>query len=330
MLTVNSLSWGSLIHVKYWPQISLLLLSLALNSCDLATSKQQPTSTTKRPLVVTTTDVLCNLIQTIAKETIELKCLMPAGTDPHTYSVTPADRQAIENANLLIYAGHGFEPTLIKSIITTKNQSPKVAINEVAVPKPLAMVEDGRTEIDPHIWHDAQNGIKVVESLRTTLSTAIPAQSATYANNAKALTTELTNIDNWIKTQISTIPTKSRKLVTTHDALGYYGRAYGIPIEGALQGLSTEEKPTPRRVQKLVTEIKTAGVPTIFAESTANSKLLETVATEAKVKISASPLYADGLGETGSSADTYAKMLISNTKVITEGLGGKFQPLAIK
>jgi manganese/iron transport system substrate-binding protein len=330
MLTINSLSVGGLTQLKYWPQISLVLISLTLNSCNLVTSKQQPASATKRPLVVTTTDILCNLIQTIAKETIELKCLMPAGTDPHTYSVTPADRQAIENANLLIYAGHGFEPTLIKSIITTKNQSPKVAINEIAVTKPLAMVEDGRTEIDPHIWHDAQNGIKVVESLQTTLSTAIPAQSATYAANAKALTTELTNIDNWIKTQISTIPTKSRKLVTTHDALGYYGRAYGIPIEGALQGLSTEEKPTPRRVQKLVNEIKTAGVPTIFAESTANSKLLETVATEAKVKISVSPLYADGLGETGSSADTYAKMLISNTKVITEGLGGKFQPFVIK
>jgi manganese/iron transport system substrate-binding protein len=330
---------------KHWKMAPFLLFSLVINSCSNAptsssggSASSPPAATTdkpvvasdKVPLVVATTDVICNLAKTIAKETIELKCLIAAGTDPHTYTVTPADRQTIETASLLLYAGHGFEPTIIKAIEATKNTAAKVAVNEVAVTKPLQMVEDGKTETDPHVWHDAQNGIKIVAALESALSKAVPTQAATYAANAKALTTELTQVDTWIKAQIATIPVKSRKLVTTHDALGYYGKAYGIPIEGALQGLSTEEKPTPTRVKKLVTEIKTSGVPTVFAEATNSSKLLDSVAADAKVKVSTDPLFADGLGEAGSTGDTYPKMLISNTKVITEGLGGKFQAFATK
>jgi manganese/iron transport system substrate-binding protein len=327
---------------RRWKAASFLLFCLTVSGCNTGSTSQnssptesaspnnKSTASGKTPVVVATTDVLCNLVKTIAQETIELKCLVASGTDPHTYALTPADRQAIETANLLLYAGHEFEPTIIKAISATKNIAPKVAVNEVAVPKPLKMVEDGKTETDPHVWHDAQNGIKIVESLQTNLSKLIPAQASTYATNAQKLTSELGQIDTWIKTQIATIPAGSRKLVTTHDALSYYGKAYGIPVEGALQGLSTAEKPTSTRVKKIVTDIKSSGVTAIFAESTGSSKLLETVANEAKVKVATAPLFADGLGEAGSAGDTYLKMLVSNTKVITEGLGGKFEPFVAK
>ncbi len=144
------------------------------------------------------------------------------------------------------------------------------------------------------------------------------------------MTSQLTQIDNWIQSQISTIPTNQRKLVTTHDAMGYYAAAYGIPIEGALQGISTDEKATAGRVKELVGEIKQANVPTIFTETTANPKVIETVAREAKVKVSDQELYADGLGEKGTKADSYEKMLIANTQVIVEGLGGNYTPFQSK
>ncbi len=111
--------------------------------------------------------------------------------------------------------------------------------------------------------------------------------------------------------------------------MGYYSAAYGIPVEGALQGLSTEEKPTAARVKELTDDIKADKVPTIFAEVSANPKLIETVAKEANVKLSTQELFADGLGEVGSQGDTYPKMLVSNTRAIVEGLGGQyvaFQP----
>jgi manganese/iron transport system substrate-binding protein len=299
--------------------------------------------------VVATSSVLCDLTQTVAANTIDLTCLVKAGTDPHVYEPTPEDRKAIEDAQLVLYSGYDFEPSLIKLIKASSNPAPKVAVGEAAVPKPLmgehehehgeehAETEkpaEGEThaegeEPDPHVWHDAQNGIQMVKVIRDNLTKAAPANAELYAKNAQALTTELTQIDNWIKSQIATIPAASRKLVTTHDALGYYSAAYDIPVEGALQGISTDEKPTAARITELTKEIKADQVPTIFAEVSANPKLIEAVAKEANVKLSGQELFADGLGEAGSEGETYPKMLIANTRAIVKGLGGQytaFQP----
>lgn len=336
----------------------LLLPAIALlTGCSSATSTNPSTSPTgsvvnttpengaKKPLVVVTTDVLCDITKQIARDTVELKCLLAAGSDPHVYQAAPADRQAIEKADLVLYAGYDFEPTLIKSIKNTNSKSPKVAVNELAVPKPLTMAaehdhehaggkteekKEGQAENDPHVWHDAKNGIAIAKTVQTKLAEALPANSSTYEKNTKDLTDQLEKIDSWIKAQVATIPAKSRRLVTTHDALGYYGHAYGLPIEGALQGFSTDEKPTAKRIKELVDDIKKTGVPTVFVEATSSSKLLASVAQEAKVKVYATPIFADGLGAPGSKGDTYPKMLMANTQTIVEGLGGKFQPLVLQ
>ncbi|HEY9798570.1 MAG TPA: zinc ABC transporter substrate-binding protein [Leptolyngbyaceae cyanobacterium] len=281
-------------------------------------------SNNDKPKVIATTSVLCDIIQEIAQDTVDLKCLIPAGTDSHLYKLKPDDRKAIEQAKLILYAGYDFEPSLIKLIQATKNQAPKVAVNEVAVPKPQQFEEDGKTETDPHVWHNAQNGVRIVETVRDNLGKISPSNAAQYTSNAEKMTSELKQVDSWIKSQISTIPANQRKLVTTHDALGYYSKAYGIPLEGALEGISTEEKPTAKRVKELVGVIKRTGIPMIFAETTINPKLIETVAKEANVKVSDREIFTDGLGEKGTEGDTYTKMLIANTQTIVEGLGGKY------
>ncbi len=317
-------------------------------------SSATPTNTaaTRTTLkVVTTSSVLCDLVKTVAADTIDLTCLVKAGTDPHVYEPTPQDRKAIEEAQLLLYSGYDFEPSLIKLIKASSNPATKVAVGEIAVPKPLMGEHDdhgeGEThpegekpaegaeqavgeEPDPHVWHDAQNGIQMVNVIKDNLTKAAPANAVLYAENAQVLTAELTQIDSWIRSQIATIPTESRKLVTTHDALGYYSEAYGIPVEGALQGISTEEKPAASRMKELTEQIKADRVPTIFAEITESTTLLETVAQEANVKISEQELFADGLGEAGSAGETYSKMLVANTKAIVEGLGGQFTAFQVK
>ena len=153
-----------------------------------------------------------------------------------------------------------------------------------------------------------------------------PEKAELYQQNAEQIAAELAEIDGWIQSKISTIPPNQQKLVTTHDANGYYVNAYGLSYEGALQGFSTDEAPTASRVGELVREIQAAKVPTIFAESTSNPQLLETVAKEANIQVSEQELYADGLGETGSDAETYQQMLKSNTRTIVEGLGGNDTP----
>ncbi|HEY9672351.1 MAG TPA: zinc ABC transporter substrate-binding protein [Waterburya sp.] len=317
-----------------------------MNSSSNTPSSAFPTAATgEKPKIVATSSVLCNVTQEIAQDTVDLTCLIPAGTDPHVYQPKPSDRKAIEKAELIFYNGYGFEGGLVKLIQATQKSVPKIAVGKLAVPKPLKGEEHDsvhhenkvgepadadHSEFDPHVWHDANNGVRMVEIVRDNLKQMSPNNAATYTSNATKMTRELTQLDSWIKSQISTIPTQQRKLVTTHDAMGYYAAAYALPIEGALQGISTEEKPTAGRVKELVGEIKQTGVPTIFAETTINPKLIETVAKEANVKVSEQKLFADGLGEKGTPADTYEKMLIANTKAIVEGLGGKYRPFQPK
>lgn len=316
-------------------------------------ANSEATASGNRPLVVATTSVLCDLTKQIAEDTIDLKCLVNPGEDPHVYQPKPEDRKAIENAKLIVYGGYDFDSSLIKLVKATSNPVPKIAVHEVAVTKPIMGEahehgeEEGHedkgeghkdekgekknhaedeTAPDPHVWHNAQNGIKMVETISDSLEKLVPDSATLYDTNTKKITDELTKVDSWIKSAIATIPPGQRKLVTTHDALSYYAKAYSLELEGALSGLSTETTPTAGRVTELVKEIKQANVPTIFAETTVNPKLIEAVAKEANVKVSDRELYADGLGDKGTEGETYQGILKANTRTIVEGLGGKYTP----
>ncbi|HEY9824742.1 MAG TPA: zinc ABC transporter substrate-binding protein [Stenomitos sp.] len=339
------------LYRRVWESTLFALAVGFLSACAPSTPTNQTSpdnaikvnATSKNLNVVATSSVLCDLTKVIAAQTTNLTCLVKAGTDPHVYEPTPEDRRAIEDAQLVLYSGYDFEPSLIKLIKASTNSTAKIAVAEVAVPKPLMgehehgheehAKEEQHTaeekEPDPHVWHDAKHGIQMVKVIQDNLAKAAPENADLYAKNAQALTNKLTQIDDWIKSQIASIPSTSRKLITTHDALGYYSAAYSIPVEGALQGLSTDEKPTAARVKELADEIKANKVPTIFAEVSVNPKLIEMVAKEANVTLSKQELFSDGLGQAGSEGDTYPKMLVANTKAIVEGLGGQytaFQP----
>lgn len=325
--------------------IAVLALSFGLLGCEATPSTSQQnsidsdasiTTATPRaassalPLVVATNTIVCDLTKQIAATSVNLQCLIEPGTDPHVYQPKPGDRKAIEQAKLILYGGYDFESGLIKLIQATSNSVTKVAVNELAVPNPQKFEEDGKTVTDPHVWHHAQNGVAMAKVINESLSKLKPAQANFYSKNTQKITSEINQIDTWIKSQVGTIPKQNRKLVTTHDALGYYAQAYGIPVERALGGISTEAAPTASRVSTLVKDLKTTGVPTIFAEVTTDSKLITAVAKNANVKVSERELYADSLGEKGSEADSYQKMLIANTQSIVEGLGGKYTPFLPK
>jgi manganese/iron transport system substrate-binding protein len=325
---------------RLYLRVVLLFVTIGLlNSCQApertemqtvdsdAASQSQPIDS--KPKVVVTTTVLCDLTKQIAASTIDLVCLLNPGSDPHIYKLTPAARQAIEDAKLVMYGGYNLEPELIKAIQSTSNPAPKVAIDEIAVPQPQQFTAEGKSTIDPHVWHNAQNGIKIAKVIEANLNKLVPAQAIIYKHNSDKLTSEILQIDRWIRSQIDTIPADRKVLVTTHDALGYYAKAYGISI-ATLSGVSTEEKPNAAGAKDLIEQIKKTKVPTIYLELTLNPQLIQTIAREANVQVSTQKIYADGLGEVGSSGDTYQKMLIANTQAIVEGLGGKYTPFQNK
>ncbi|MBE9007062.1 zinc ABC transporter substrate-binding protein [Fortiea sp. LEGE XX443] len=316
---------------------ALVALTIGFIGCgNQATSTSFTQTTTvdeSLPKVVATTSVLCDLIKQVAENTVNLACIIPPGVNPHTYQPKTADRQTIDQANLIFYNGYNFEPGLIRIIKSSSNTAPKIAVSQLAVPKPQKFIEDGQQVTDPHVWHNAKYGIKMVEVISSNLKKLDPNNAEIYNINTKQINSELTQLDSWIKTRIASIPRDKRKLVTTHNALAYYAKAYSIPLVGVLAGINPEENPTDAQVSNLVKNIQQAKVPTIFAEMKINPQLFQSVAQEAEVRVSERGLYPDGIGEPRSEGDSYQKMMVANTRTIIEGLGGTyliFEPKARK
>lgn len=321
-----ALGWGS----------AVLAITVGLAGCG---SSADPTAASDSTLetagqandddlaVVASFSVLCSMVEQVAADVLEPTCLIGFDQDPHTYEATPSDRRAIELADVVFYAGLDFEPSIIQMVEATDTPAPKIAVHEEAVTTLLELEEDGDIEPDPHIWHDVDNGIRMVQLIEQTLAELDPANADQYSSNAAVLIQELEQLHAWIPTQIATIPENQRRLVTTHDAFQYFAQAYGLTVEGTLLGISTEEEPTAAQVKSLTEGIKSAQVPVVFAELTSNDKVLRTVAREAGVSISDQVLIADGIGQPGTPEGSYQGMLVYNTCIIAEGLGGSCTPL---
>ncbi|WP_017655610.1 metal ABC transporter solute-binding protein, Zn/Mn family [Fortiea contorta] len=308
--------------------VALLAISIGFFGCGKQAANTSFTQTTKittnLPKVVATTSVLCDLTKQIAETTINLTCLISPGVDPHVYRPTPEDRKAIEQANLILYNGYNLEPGLIKTIKATKSTTPKIAVGQIAVPKPQQFLESGKRVSDPHVWLDAKNGIKMVGVISNSLTKLDASNAASYNNKKQAIINELTQLDRWIKSRIASIPPKRRKLVTAHNAFSYYAKAYGLSLAGTLEGLSTEQKPSSARVKSLTKSIQKNRVPVAFAETTTDTQIIQDTAKDAQVKVSERKLHADDIGEPGSEGESYQKMMIANTRTIVEGLGGTY------
>lgn len=321
---------GAITHSKarYYGQALLsVLLSLTVYGCSQTTSQQNIAATDGKPRVVATSTVIADLTEEVGGEEIQLTGILKPGADPHVYEPVPADSKYLEQADLILYNGYNLEPGLIKLMNAAGGKARKLAVGEVVQPLEL---DKGKGEIvpDPHVWGSAENAIAMVNTIRDALIELSPADQQKFTQNAAKLTAELKQLHSWIEQQIQTIPPDKRRLVTTHDAFQYYGRAYGLAIAGTLIGISTEEQPSAQTVQRLVESIKKTGVPAIFAETTINPALITTVAQEAGVKLAPNQLYSDSIGAKGSQGDSYIKMMAANTRTIVEALGGKYTPFS--
>lgn len=295
-----------------WLMIAIII---GVGSCS---QKDEIAETNDQLQVVSTSTIIANLTEEIAGENIDHFSILPPGNDPHIYEPVPQDSIELEKADLILYNGYNLEPNIIKLINSSGIKAQKLAVGEQV--KPLDFDYDGQKRPDPHVWGDAKNGIIMVESIRDKLIELDPENEAVFQTNSAQLITELKELDLWIKNQIATIPVEQRKLITSHDAFQYYSQAYGLEIPGTLIGISTEEQPSAQTVKNLVEIIKNTGVKAIFAETTINPTLINTVAQEAGVTLAEGKLYSDSLGVKGSEADTYIKMLTVNTNSIVSAL----------
>jgi len=295
--------------------ISLLLIIIGGCTQNSDINNQ---SLSEKPNVVSSTTIIANLTEEIGGEKINHTAILQPGVDPHVYEPIPQDNITIENADLIIYNGYNLEPNIIRLINSSAIRGERFAVGELVTP--LNFEEDGTLEPDPHVWGDVQNVIVMVQGIRDKLIELKPQGEEVFLTNANNLIRELEELDSWIKQEISTIPESQRLLITTHDAFQYYGNAYGLEIPGTLIGISTEEQPSAQTIRNLVETIRAREIKAIFAETTINPALINTVAQEAGVIVSPNELYSDSLGIRGSEASTYIGMMRSNTETIVNSL----------
>lgn len=307
--------------IKFFSNKGLWLAIVLMISLGGCSQKNEITKTNHQLQVVSTSTIIANLTEEIAGENIHHVSILAPGNDPHVYEPVPQDSIKLEKADLILYNGYNLEPNIIKLINSSGIKAQKLAVGEQV--KPLDFDYEGQKRPDPHVWGDAKNGIIMVESIRDKLIELDPENEAIFQENSAQLITQLKELDLWIKNQISTIPVEQRQLITSHDAFQYYSKAYGLEIPGTLIGISTEEQPSAQTVKNLVEIIKKTGVKAIFAETTINPTLINTVAQEADVSLAEGKLYSDSLGVKGSEADSYLKMLTVNTNSIVSALSKK-------
>jgi manganese/iron transport system substrate-binding protein len=304
---------------RRWFVLAGACLGLLLVGCEASGDQVE----SDKPQVVSTSTIIADLTEKIGGDEISHQGILEPGADPHVYEPTPRDSVALEQADLILYNGFNLEPGIIKMISSTGVNATKYAVGEVVTP--LDFEYQGQQEPDPHVWGDAQNAIAMTKAIRDRLIELSPEDQAEFTANAEELITELQQVDRWITEQMKTIPPAKRRLVTTHDAFQYYTRAYGLEMAGTLIGISTEEQPSAQTVKNLANEIRKMQIPAIFAETTINPQLIQTVAEEAGVRLAPQELYSDSIGAKGSEGDSYVKMLVANTKSIVESLGGNYQ-----
>ncbi|MDY6900973.1 MAG: zinc ABC transporter substrate-binding protein [Cyanobacteriota bacterium] len=314
--------------------ILFILFSVSIYGCNNSDTNKitsyttTVTTTTKLeknlPKVVATTSVLCDLTKQIAAKTINLTCLTPPSISSKVYQPTPADQEAINQAKLIIFNGYNLEPGLEKFILSSKNKAPKLPVAKIAVPSPLMKTVNGKKVADPYVWHNVKNAVKMVDVISINLVREIPENAEFYKSNTKKIKKQLSELDSWIKARIESIPPKKRILVTTHNEMAYYVRAYGLKLAGTLRFISPTEQTSDTKVKLLATTLAKTQVPTIFAQPTISPDLIKSVAEKAQLNISQRQLYTENLGLPGSEADTYQKMMTANTRTILEGLEGTY------
>jgi len=289
--------------------INLVLLTLALGGCRATNTP--PTADALS--VVATTNIVGDVVSRVGGDRIKLTTLMKVGVDPHSYAPTPADTAAIHDAQAVFANGAGLEENMAKMLARAGGNAMRISLADG-----LDLREMANGESDPHLWFDVQNVIQWVRTIERTLSDLDPDGAQTYAANAGAYIRELETLDTWIAEQISSIPPRNRKLVTSHPAFGYLADRYGLEQVGAVYPINPSSEPSAQDIARLQDVINDYGLPAVFAESTINPKVSEQIAQDTDVKLV--PLYTGSLGGPGSGAETYIEMMRYDVRAIAEAL----------
>jgi ABC-type Zn uptake system ZnuABC Zn-binding protein ZnuA len=267
--------------------------------------------------VVATTTQVADLAANVGGDRVQVTSLLKPGIDPHDYEPSPADIDAIAHADLVLENGVGLEAWLGDTIDSSGFDGPVVDTSQGVR---LRMVGGAA---DPHIWQDPRNAERMAANIERGLAAAEPSAAATFKANLAAYTGQLQALDAEVQRQVDSLA--NRKVVTNHDAFGYYLDRYGLQLVGSvIPSFDSSAELSGRDIRDLVARIRATGVKAVFSETSLPPRAAETIGREAGVKVvtGTDALYGDSLGPPGSDGDTYLKMIRHNTRTIVGNLSG--------
>lgn len=268
-----------------------------------------------KPIVVATTTQIADFARVVGGDAVDVHQILRPNTDPHEYEPRPDDVRATADAKVAFENGDGLDGWM-KNVVKQAGGSPDVVT--------LADVVRTNLAADPHWWHDPRNTEAAVERIRSALGAALPADKEGFDRRAAAYVGQIASLDKRIAGCFASVPAAERKLVTSHDAFGYFAKRYGIDVVGAIvPSQSTEAQPSAGDIARLTEQVRREKVRAIFIESSVNPKLGEAVAKQTGT-IGNLRLYGDTLGPKGSRGATYLGMELANADAMMRGFtGGK-------
>ena len=335
-------------RLKYMLTIAIMCMAVFLIACgnneeEISVVQDSGTEVTitaedsdKNLAVLATTPMLGEFVKKVAGENIEVQVLMPYAVDPHHFEPSPQDVKKINEADLVFYVGLQYETAALRKLLENSVESGQVLIEIGSKVNPIEFGNDDHDDhdkhddhddkdkhddhdhgvFDPHFWFDPNRVALAVGAIKNELINIDPENKNDYESSANNYLDKLKALDGQIATLIETIPSDNRKIITTHESLGYLENRYGVEVlVTVIPSVTTEDGVTPKQLVKVIEEIKEHEIKVLFLESESPTKSAEIIAAETNIKL-VSGLWV----ETLKINQSYIDFLKTNVDLIVENL----------
>lgn len=265
--------------------------------------------------VVTSFSILADMTRQIGGDYIQLENVVGPDQDAHVYETSPDDARHVQQADLIIENGLSFEPWLDRLVTSSETTAKVIKASQGVLPRTLD--EEGQTVPDPHAWNSLANAEVYAGNILRGLTQVDPAHASQYQRNHDAYVAQIRALLAVARQTFDSLPEGNRRIVTSHDAFGYLGQAYGIQFL-APQGLNTEREPSAGEVAALIRQIRADHIKAVFIENIEDARLLRQIADESGARIGGT-LYSDALTASGP-ASTYLGFYRANIETLGNAL----------
>ena len=265
---------------------------------------------------VASISIIGDLVKNVGGDRVDVATLVGPNSDAHVFSPTPADAKTLGTAKIVFVNGMGLEGWMTRLVAVSGAKIAPVVVTTGV--KPRQAEEDSHHAVDPHAWQSVANAKIYVANIRDGLKTNDPAGDATYDANAKAYLERLDALEREVRETIEKIPPDHRKIITTHDAFGYFGAAYGVEFI-APTGVSSDTEPSARDIAQIITQIRRQKIPAVFLENISDPRMMQQIARETGARVGGT-LYSDALSGANGPAATYVDMMRSNVRELAAAL----------